>query len=333
MNLKNLKKIFTKNSSADRLLPEYAKLYLNHLLAKYRNLTSDNLRNNQKNEVLIKTFIDKEVADLTWGDLYLIEISVLSAFSPDDLRREANLIRNKYRDVAGLKAYEEYLKTGSPKLFDEDVPENLLRADLKSLLGQIYWLYASSRGLRRKHTLYIMLAAFIPTILLMIVFGSMIGSISFNYAFWDIPIFILVIIAGAMGGFISMQKRLQQAPTVGDPLITFSNLTDGKFSYFIGPITGSFLALVLYIIFAAGMIKGSVFPEIITVSQKEASDFYEKTLSFKNFTKGTGVNSGENYAKLLVWSFLAGFAERFVPDTLNWFVEKKGPTQIAKETS
>jgi hypothetical protein len=37
---------------------------------------------------------------------------------------------------------------------------------------------------------------------------------------------------------------------------------------------------------------------------------------------GTGPASGISYALLIIWSFLAGFAERLVPDTLNRLVQK-----------
>jgi len=45
-------------------------------------------------------------------------------------------------------------------------------------------------------------------------------------------------------------------------------------------------------------------------------------LQIKEFLIGTGPASGVAYALLIIWSFLAGFAERLVPDTLNRLVQK-----------
>ena len=45
-------------------------------------------------------------------------------------------------------------------------------------------------------------------------------------------------------------------------------------------------------------------------------------LQIKDFLRKTGPASGTAYALLIIWSFLAGFAERLVPDTLNRLVQK-----------
>jgi len=45
-------------------------------------------------------------------------------------------------------------------------------------------------------------------------------------------------------------------------------------------------------------------------------------LQIKDFLRKTGPASGISYSLLIIWSFLAGFAERLVPDTLNRLVQK-----------
>ena len=46
------------------------------------------------------------------------------------------------------------------------------------------------------------------------------------------------------------------------------------------------------------------------------------TLQATDFLRGTGPTDGVSFALLIVWSFIAGFAERLVPDTLNRLVAK-----------
>ena len=53
-------------------------------------------------------------------------------------------------------------------------------------------------------------------------------------------------------------------------------------------------------------------------------------LTFFTFTWSTLPISGADYARLFVWSFLAGFAERLVPDNLDRLASKLGPADKRK---
>ena len=48
----------------------------------------------------------------------------------------------------------------------------------------------------------------------------------------------------------------------------------------------------------------------------------KESVEFPDFLKQTGPESGVSFAMLLVWSFIAGFAERFVPDTIDRLVSQ-----------
>jgi hypothetical protein len=50
-------------------------------------------------------------------------------------------------------------------------------------------------------------------------------------------------------------------------------------------------------------------------------------MEIKDFLRHTGPADGTSYALLIVWSFIAGFAERLVPDTLNRLVTKNEAIQ------
>jgi hypothetical protein len=50
-------------------------------------------------------------------------------------------------------------------------------------------------------------------------------------------------------------------------------------------------------------------------------------LRIKDFLRDTGPQDGVSFALLMIWSFIAGFAERLVPDTLNRLVAKNEAIQ------
>src|SRR4029079_15581254 len=60
----------------------------------------------------------------------------------------------------------------------------------------------------------------------------------------------------------------------------------------------------------------SVSPKNLTETQRTG------ILHAKDFIKQTGPKNGVSFALLMIWSFIAGFAERLVPDTLNRLVAK-----------
>src|SRR6185369_1561818 len=148
------------------------------------------------------------------------------------------------------------------------------------------------------------------------------------------------------------------------------------------PLYGGIFASVLFILFAAGLLKGAAFPAIETSLEnaqtqaasaekskppdqtkpivstsnvqfqttalveepkkpdqttsgpstdqaKNESQATEKSsvLRIKDFLKGTGPKDGVSFALLMIWSFIAGFAERLVPDTLNRMVAKNDALQ------
>lgn len=116
-----------------------------------------------------------------------------------------------------------------------------------------------------------------------------------------------VFLAGLIGGFVSIQQRLP-----GIELRELQELSHSWMSILLIPINGGIFAVVLMLIFLSGILKGALFPEF-TQSEINPDDI---VVSFIGWMTTTFPTQGTDIAKLLFWSFVAGFSERFVPQII-----------------
>lgn len=124
-----------------------------------------------------------------------------------------------------------------------------------------------------------------------------------------ISVFGVVMVFGICGGFVSIQRRLKSLTKEDLELMASS------WAYiFLAPLTGGALAVILYLLFMSEMIKGDAFPmfEPGDTTSKDFSRLLEYT------AKGP-----KDYAKLMVWSFVAGFSETFVTNIVGTFASTK----------
>src|ERR1043166_7250005 len=278
-----------------------------------------------------------------------------------------------------------------PGSVEIEIVQRILRADIRYLLGKFYLYYAMlpmREGLRERLTRRaVMITIGILAILVLaalITWGLVKSFTSANLkeTFDLTGVFGVTVVsvacAGIVGGCVSMLQRIQSAPTEGDALFNLAALTNGWIGLSLSPLYGAIFATLLFILFAAGILKGSVFPTIetaeadATVEHREAppvtnpsskpsptstfppaalttlpasgsptatptatptstpspspsaspSPQQTGVLRARDFLQRTGPKDGASFALLMIWSFIAGFAERFVPDTLNRLVAK-----------
>lgn len=129
-----------------------------------------------------------------------------------------------------------------------------------------------------------------------------------------LTIMIAVIVAGAGGSFVSSLRRLYSFQDVfpqGEYLKLFRKLNFYVVAYSLVPtVVGMLGAVIIYLIFAAGFLTGDLFPEFHCATDQNCADFHGFVANWR--PDGPAAN-----AKAIVWGFIAGFSERFVPDILN----------------
>ena len=123
-----------------------------------------------------------------------------------------------------------------------------------------------------------------------------------------------VILAGTLGAMFSMLTRLYaytDLPHIlSDPNIPEPSRLHKLIYGAIPPVTGAIAATVLYLCFAGNILGGGIFPEIACRGEGASCE------SFQGLIDNYGPKKGVDYAKALVWGFIAGFAERLVPNVL-----------------
>jgi len=136
---------------------------------------------------------------------------------------------------------------------------------------------------------------------------------------WQPPILVLVTLAGMLGAFFSALTRLYQVDQLSVALIspTVSQLSGWHlFMYsFVPPMVGAIASVALYVGFVSGLVAGGLFPVMECKGAGPCNDLYG-VLTFY------GPKDAPDYGKVLIWSFVAGFSERMVPDMLQSLVAK-----------
>lgn len=274
-----------------------------------------------------------------------------------------------------------------------DIVQRVLRADIRYLLSKFYLYYSMLPMREAKREELTTRAVRMTKWILVIIVGLILASFGGVLVFENIAArygydgdlsgaFGLTVgsvaFAGIVGGCVSMLQRIQSAPSEGDALFNLASLTNGWRGLSLSPLYGGIFASLLFILFAAGVLQGSIFPKIETATnsavakptkgdkdapsrapdaaatpeQSAAGPTPEQpaagsssepavipaptpptetqktgVLQIKDFLKETGPKDGVSFALLIIWSFIAGFAERLVPDTLNRLVAKNEAIQ------
>jgi hypothetical protein len=130
----------------------------------------------------------------------------------------------------------------------------------------------------------------------------------------SVPTPVAVLFVGFVGGFVGLQRRLKALPAEDLTLLANSWVCIA-----LSPIAGAVLAELVYLLFISDLLAGNMFPAFVPDSQSAT------TQGLKAIFEVHCLHSSD-YAKVLFWSFVAGFSERFVTDIISRF-ESSGPKQ------
>jgi hypothetical protein len=278
-------------------LPNIVLPYCAQVKARYRFLLGSNPA-----PPSIEAALDRDERLMTWADLELLQSGILEIQDVDELRRHVWSLREEIKETVTPQEYADYVSSSPPVLATATQSE--LHADalqLTAWLNASYALVYMQSRLRNRMSalLSIPLAAFL---LIVLSFGLGLRPEIVSLGSYTI---VAVAFSGLIGALISAQQRLQSSQT--NTVVRVMLLESGGLSTLLSPITGAVFALIMYMLFIGGLVNGDLFPKIDAPSGG----------NWMTLLLTAAPAGGANLAKLVIWSFIAGFSERLVPDTVD----------------
>jgi len=253
-----LRETSSDSNFAHLSLPSYGKVYLNHLVGEFESLkgeSKDDCACQMGQQIVERA---KSGDKITWADIYVLERIVLVMLPDIEVHQRLWCLEMRYRDAVGdSTAYDDFLRLDARDLASEDTPHK--RARLDNLIRELYRLYtvvACREHLRKelsKRAVWFAIA--LLALLILLAFATI-------NRHPELSTFAVVYAAGTLGGTVSFERKLQSLPSRGESLGDLVELDSGSGVYF-SPIIGGVFAIVLYVLFASGLVTGTAFPKLV----------------------------------------------------------------------
>lgn len=276
--------------------------YRTGLMANLQRVTRARLPDEAQNEV------DPAIAPLlkaggpeTWERLYEAEQRLVPYFSAaevdaDFARRAAEAEHLGVASIGALKAEFDSQPSGSDQR----------AALLLTLIEDIHFRYAKRRLDRSERNKKILTFNLVGIIFILLFLALVFGAFSGTWFTAETQLVLVIGTMGAIGAFFSRSIELQG----GEGQLDYDKIVY-SYSYrtlVLRIIIGIMAAVIVYMMISAG-IFGLIFSDDMLPDLTKIADDVKKGAAFL-------ANPSTEMAKLLIWSFFAGFSERLVSRAL-----------------
>jgi hypothetical protein len=293
--------IFTSREKTEKLA---------RLIAQYRTVPVE-IRAAAENEEAVEMIesVRKRAVrrQPTWGELDAVERALLSILPWEELKCRAWTLREEFLRAASAVPADQALARAYQKSDPPEVDvkrETGLRADLLELLDQLHGLRNNRRKqIRARNAIACWTVGFSALAIYVTLQLDKLLHIEDTIVFDVFGI-------GMLGGVFSTLRRIQNFKLGGSYETAALTQIGNQLCVVLAPLIGGFGALVLFIMLAAGVLKGTFFPDLPAVQFNYFADALEDLFKLH-------IASSTEAAKLYLLCFLAGFSERLVPDVMS----------------
>lgn len=255
-----------------------------------------------------ESHVDDGCDEISVADIYALEIKVIDSLSAREIRIRIATFRDMLESLSKDDSYAKISKNFLPQIENEnDIVA--LREELRALCSRLYRRYSMVTAVEYVRSRVARMVILVSVALSL----PLVAHMVFGYFSTALT---LAAMCGAFGAAVSTIMRLYQVDTRHEPLITWLNLEKSSVSVWVAPALGAVFGVVLVLILYAGVLKLDFLPDFHQCWWSGAQ-FIPGDCNFDKTSKGQNNQPYADLFKLALWCFIAGWAERFVPDALN----------------
>jgi hypothetical protein len=266
------------------------------------------------NAALLAQLLGQE--NVTWEELDAARIALVAAMPVEQLVVQFETLQGEYKTITGeLPSFEKPTSMA---------PEHLKQwqAIVLGLIENVARLRQTRLQFERVRSIVGML--FGGILFALILAGFVYVELAYNNraiappSLWQ-PLLFLGF-GGAGFSVLSRLYSLSWSPQLARHTEDVQALKKGLvINCILSLAAGVIAAGAIYLLFASGLLRGSLFPEFPDVHPKDRSLFFD----FLDYEPKTVTD----VAKLFTWAFIAGFAERLIPDKLKQLAGEANRTE------
>jgi hypothetical protein len=286
----------------------------------------------RQTHALVSSFREENAKLPNWVLNHRYEYTLLAGLSPEILRQRVALYRERLVALVGASD-TGFLKAAFPPVESNAQAERQSALGLLSEVQRFRHLRTEFDRLRNRLLLWVLLLA-AP-------FAWIFAIVALRAPSAQSEPLLGVAVAGLFGGYFSVLLRVGALRWHPDYAVNYQQV-DKLFWNLAGTcclsmFEGAVAALILYSIFGSGLVRGDLFPSIYgghpgtagaATKAMETLGRVTQAASTTIDTTTEGANTGTGAVgrlwnhfhgepKLIVWSVIAGFSERLVPDFLS----------------